>query len=81
MLLELLPLKMAAQRDLRVRIGLLVWNAPITKLLYADRLPRDCAANVSAVLENLKLAVEIADLGLLPKCKGTLDSIHALPMP
>jgi len=72
---------MAAERDLRVRIGLLVGHAPIAKLFDPDRLARDGAPDVGAILENLKLAVEIADLCLLPKREGTLDSIHALPVP
>ncbi len=72
---------MTAQRNLRVRVGLLVRDAPIPKFLDADRLARDGAADVSAILQNLELAVEIADLGLLPKCERTLDSIHPLPMP
>ena len=72
---------MTAQRDLRARIRLLVGHAPIAKILDADRLAGDGALDVSAAFENLKLAVEIADLCLLAKCEGTLDSIHALFAP
>ena len=61
---------------MRVRIGLLVGYAPIAKLFDAYWLARDCAPDISAVLQHLEFPIEIANLSLLPKCGGTLNAIY-----
>ncbi len=72
-----LAFPMAPERDLRIQIGLLISNAPITQVLEADWFARHRTAHKCAVFYYLKFAVEISNLRLLAKSESTFHPIHA----